>query len=386
MPLDRREFFAAAMAASAVACQSKLEEASSKQAAATASSSSASGSKLGIPGPYPGRVVEVRHPGSIIEGVFQAEPIQQMVDKGMLELTHAETPAEAWKEFFEPGDVVGIKLNPVGQPHVKGSAECVRAIIAGLESAGVKRQDIVAYDRYHDQFLNAEFDKWLPEGVRWMSASEKYLNVQMDMDGYDRDVYMEMPLVNPEYAPEFNLDDSHVRRSYVCNFMTKEVNKVINLCLLKHHQSAGVTLALKNLSHGFTNNVNRSHASTTANACGLFIPAVVDLPIFREKVVLNILDGVKAAYHGGPGPTVGLYAWEHKTMYFATDPVALDKTGWKAIDAKRVEVGRLPIALMKPDEHSNWLNGQVEHIELAGNFGLGVFDDEKIRVKRIDLA
>ena len=147
-----------------------------------------------------------------------------------------------------------------------------------------------------------------------------------------------------------------------------------------------MTLALKNLSHGFSNNVNRSHASTTANACGIFIPAVVDLPIFREKVVLNILDGVKAAYHGGPGSTVQHYAWEHKTMYFATDPVALDKTGWKAIDAKRVEVGRLPIALMKPDEHSNWLNGQVEHIELAGNFGLGVFDDEKIRVKRIDLA
>ena len=383
MPFDRREFFAAAMAASAVACQTKVEEAAERQSAAPAASS---GSKLGIPGPYPGRVVEVRHPGSILQGAFQAEPIQRMVDKGMLELTHAETPAEAWKEFFEPGDVVGIKLNPVGQPHVKSSPEAVRAIIAGLESAGVKRQDIVAYDRYKKQFLNAEFDKWLPEGVRWMSASEEYLNVQMDMDGYDRDMFMEMPLVNPEYASEYDLKDSHVRRSYVCNFLTKDVNKVINLCLLKHHQSAGVTLALKNLSHGFVNNVNRSHASTTANACGIFIPAVVDLPIFREKVVLNILDGVKAAYHGGPGPTVEHYAWEHKTMYFATDPVALDKTGWKAIDAKRVEVGRLPIALMKPDEHSQWLNGQVEHIELAGNFGLGVFDDEKIRVKRIDLA
>jgi len=73
-------------------------------------------------------------------------------------------------------------------------------------------------------------------------------------------------------------------------------------------------------------------------------------------------------------------------MYFATDPVALDKTGWKAIDQKRAEVGVAPIALLKPDEHSRWLNCHVEHVELAGNFGLGVFDDEKIRVKRIDLA
>ena len=156
--------------------------------------------------------------------------------------------------------------------------------------------------------------------------------------------------------------------------------------MLKHHQSAGVTLALKNMSHGLVNNVSRSHVTTTANACGIFIPAVVDLPVIREKVVLHILDGVKAAYHGGPGRKIGNYVWAHKTMYFATDPVALDKVGWKEIDKKRAEVGVPPIELLKPDEDSQWLNCQVEHIELAGNRGLGVFDDEKIRLKKISLG
>lgn len=108
--------------------------------------------------------------------------------------------------------------------------------------------------------------------------------------------------------------------------------------------------------------------------------------MFREKVVLHILDGVKAAYHGGPGGKVGKYVWAHKTMYFATDPVALDKIGWKEIDKKRAEVGVPSIALLKPDEDSQWLNCQVEHIELAGNMGLGVFDDEKISLKKIDLV
>ena len=381
MHFDRREFLAAGVAAATVACSQKADE---NQAAAPARTSSSS--KLGIPGPYPGRVVAVSHPGSIISDKYQAEPVRQMMERGMLELTHAENWADAWREFFEPGDVVGVKLNPVGQPAVISAPEVLHPIIDGLEQAGVKRKDIVVYDRYHDQFLNAGFDKWLPEGIRWTSASKKYLAVQMDMEGYDRDTYMEMPLVHPDYKEEYSLDDPHIRRSYVSNFFSKEINKMVNLCLLKHHQSAGVTLALKNLSHGLVNNVNRSHASTTANACGLFIPAVVDLPIVREKNVLNILDGVKAAYHGGPGGTVSHYAWEHKTMYFATDPVALDKTGWKAIDQKRAEVGVAPIALLKPDEHSQWLNCHVEHIELAGNFGLGVFDDEKIRLKRIDLA
>ena len=377
MSFDRREFLAASVAAAAVACGKKQEEAAARPA---------SSSKLGIPGPYPGRVVEVYHPGSIIQDTFQAEPLEQMLDTGMMELTHAPSVEEAWREFVEPGDVVGIKLNPVGRPAVISSPELTRAIIARLERVGIPRKDIVAYDRYGQEFQAAGFQDWLPEGVRWTSASPISPKIQLDMDGYEADVYMEMPLIHPAYLSDYRIDDPHLRRSYVAKFVTREVNKIINVPLLKHHQSAGVTMALKNMSHGFTNNVSRSHASTTANACGLYIPAVVDLPIIREKVVLNILDGVKAAYHGGPGTTVQHYTWEQRTMYFATDPVAMDKVGWKAIDAQRIAVGRDPIALMKPDKHSAWLNGQVEHIEIAGNFGLGVFDDEKIRVKRVDLG
>ncbi len=379
MSFDRRAFLAATVAAATAACQKTISEKRSSSAAKTAS-------KLGIPGPYPGRVVAVQHPNSIVEDQYQAEPVRQMLERGMMELTHAESWSESWKEFFQPGDVVGIKLNPVGKPYVISAPEVLRPIIEALESIGIPRKDIVAYDRYGKQFQEAGFVDWLPEGVRWTAASTGYERIQLDMDGYDRDVYMEMPLVHPEYFSDYRPADPHLRRSYVAKFLTREVNKVINLCVLKHHQSAGVTLALKNMSHGMVNNVNRSHASTTANACGIFIPAVVDLPVFREKVVLHILDGVKAAYHGGPGGKVGKYVWAHKTMYFATDPVALDKIGWKEIDKKRAEIGIPSIELLKPDEDSQWLNCQVEHIELAGNMGLGVFDDEKIRLKKIDLA
>ena len=76
----------------------------------------------------------------------------------------------------------------------------------------------------------------------------------------------------------------------------------------------------------------------------------------------------------------------HKSMYFATDPVALDKTGLKAIDPKRESVGMASIALSKPDKFSGYLNCQVEHIEIAGQIGLGVFDDKKIDVRRFALA
>jgi uncharacterized protein (DUF362 family) len=171
----------------------------------------------------------------------------------------------------------------------------------------------------------------------------------------------------------------------VARFLTQRINKLINLPVLKHHQSAGVTIALKNMSHGLVNNVNRSHVSPTSNACGIFIPSVVSLPVIRTKAVLHICDGVKASCHGGPFGRPQ-YIWEHKTMYFATDPVAMDKVGWKAIDARRAERGMASVALSKPDQDSTFLNCQVEHIEIAGQLGLGVFDDDKIDLRRVRLG
>ncbi len=370
MTLARREFFSAFAGAAALAqlaCSRKPQAATSK---------------LGIPGLFPGRVVAVRHPGSFVNEQFQAQPIQAMMRKGMTELTGAPDWVSAWRMFFERGDVVGIKLNPVGQPDVISCAEVVREIIAGLNAAGVKNRDIVAYDRYRKQFLRAGFDKWLPDGVRWMHAAEEYDNIQLNLDGYDRDHYMEMAL----NKPGDDLKDPLTRRSHVAKFLTQHVNKLVNLPLLKHHQSAGVTLALKNLSHGLVNNVNRSHTTPTLNACGIFIPTVVNVPVIRNKTVLHILDGILGMYHGGPGGRKGKYVWVHHTLYFATDPVALDKTGWAVIDAQRVAKGMQTVALSKPDADSHYLNCQPEHIEIAGALGLGVFDDKKIEHKKIDLA
>lgn len=366
----RREFLLAGLAAPAVPLVSSVR-----------SFEKPAVSRLGIPGPYRGRVVEVRHRGSVVSGVYQAGPIRAMMRRGMTALTGAEDWAEAWRVFFEPGDVVGIKVNPVGAPHVISSAEVIYEIVDGLKSAGVKVRDVIVYDRYRKDFLAAGFDKLLPEGVRQSSGSDHYDLVQLDINGYDPEHYLEMALVTPGQDPA----NPEARRSYVARFLTRDVNKLVNLAVLKDHQSAGVTLALKNLSHGLVNNVYRSHSTPTLNACGTFIPAVVNLPVIRQKTVLNILDGIKALYHGGPGSDAR-FVWEHKTLYFATDPVALDRTGWKAIDEKRLQAGMSVVAEAVPDPPlSNFLRRQPEHIEIAGALGLGEWDESRIDLKRLDL-
>ncbi len=367
--MQRRQFLTQALLASGLSLAQGAPQTTSKK-------------KLGIPGPYPGRVVAVEHPGSVISGHYQREPVRAMMRRGMMELTGAPSWTDAWRVFFEPGDVVIIKVNPVGQPFLISAPEVFQEIVAGLEEAGVKRKDIIAYDRYRAEFLSGGFQKWLPEGVRWVCASNHETDsLQLDMEGYDPDHYMEMALV----APKANPSNPHHRRSYVARVLTKEANKLVNLGVLKHHQSAGVTIALKNLSHGLANNVYRSHVSKSNNACGMFIPTVVDLPVIRQKVVLNVIDGILGGYHGGPGSKVGKYLWENKTLYFSTDPVAMDTVGLDVIDTKRMQSGMQPIALAPSDNDSMFTRMQPEHIEIAGLLGLGEGNLDKIDLRTIPL-
>lgn len=368
----RRQWLRAALAAAGPAALVSGAQISSK----------APPSRLAMPGPYRGRVVEVFHPAAIVSGAYQRQPVEQMMRRGMMELTGAGAWEEAWRVFVSPGERVGIKLNPVGMASgVISAPEVVQTIISGLTAAGIRKNDIVVYDRYRNHFIQAGFPSWLPEGVRWTAAVERYDEVQQAIEGYDPSHYMEMALT----LPGQDAASLTARRSYAALYITREVDKLINLCLLKDHQSAGVTIALKNLSHGLVNNVFRTHSSNTLNACGAFIPAVAAMPVIRNKTVLHICDAVKGLYHGGPSGSPQ-FVWEHKTMYFATDPVALDRIGWEAIDARRAAAGMKPVAEALPDAHSTFLRRQPEHVELAGALGLGEWNRDKIDHRKFRLS
>ena len=106
-----------------------------------------------------------------------------------------------------------------------------------------------------------------------------------------------MELVGSALDPK----DDRTRRSHLGLLVTRRVNKIVLLPVLKDHGSAGVTGALKNMSHGLVNNVCRSHSTPDTNVCNQFIPQVVSHPIIRKKCVLQIMDGIKGVYQGGPG-------------------------------------------------------------------------------------
>ncbi len=400
--------------------------------------------RYAMPGPFPGRVVEVRHTDSVRpDNTINGDAVKEMLVRGMCELTGAEHPYEAWKRFFGPGDVVGIKVNPVGRAR-KGSPavgsisnpQVLLEVVLRLRDAGVRPQDIIVFERYANEFREAGYDKVMLErimdGVRWLASSSGYDDSQLNIDGfssrrderendphvagYDPDVFVTMGYAHPRHDPK----DDRRFRSHLSAIVTRMVNKIITLPVLKDHRSAGVTLALKNMSHGFNNNVARSHLTnlerlngtvTSPNQCDTFIPTAAGQLHIRQKATLHILDGLIGVYEGGPGNWNRTWGtWRRKSLFFATDPVALDHVGWDIIDAKRAEEGWQPVAQMGQLQQvpavalsarllaltgrgvpqnaatlaaslnmpgvqiEQFDRRQPEHVPLSGLHGLGVFD------------
>jgi hypothetical protein len=396
--MDRREFLSAAPAIPVLAGL-PIAYVSAQEPRAAAGKADA-GEKWGVPGPYPGRVVEVRNPRMIKNDVKDRSAIKQAVDRGMKELTGADDANSAWKSFFEPGDVVGIKMNPVGNPLANSSSELMLEVIDGLKAAGVKTKDIVVFERYRDEFINAKMHEAVPDGIEWTGLGVEYNAHQTDLKGvdnlrtdnldrvtgYDPDEFAVMEIVGYGEDPK----DERTKQSHLGLLVTRRVNKIVLLPVLKDHGSAGVTGALKNMSHGLVNNVCRSHSTPDTNVCNQFIPQVVAHPIIRRKCVLHIMDGIKGVYQGGPGASRPEWTWENNALLFATDPVAMDHILWQYIDAKRKEKGLPAVGAsgklgLDPLGTEGFDIRQPQHIRLAANLGLGLFEFKSPKGKRFSI-
>ncbi len=388
--LHRRQFLAGAAASVPLLAGTLVSAQEPKDAAAPGRAAPKGG--LGVPGPYPGRVIECRNPAMIQNGVKNRDAIRTTLGRGMVELTGADDPVEAWRTFFEPGDVVGIKMNPVGNPLANSSSELMLEVIDGLESAGVKKKDMIVFERYKLDFMKAGMHEAVPDGVLWGGLTPEDDPSQLQIAwpgrndpvaGYDPDEFMTMELVGRGQDPK----DERCYRSHLGLLVTRRVNKLVLLPVLKDHGSAGVTGALKNMSHGLVNNVSRSHSSPDTNSCNQFIPQVVSHPILRKKCVLHIMDGIKGVWQKGPFGANPEFVWEYNALLLATDPVAMDHIEWDIIDAKRKAmgvpgVGAVGKLVADPFGTEGFDIRQPQHIPICGNLGLGIFDKNSPKGRR----
>jgi uncharacterized protein (DUF362 family) len=341
--------------------------------------------RLGMPGLFPGRVVEVFHPRSIVDRRVSQPAVKAMVEDGMKALTGEAVPRDAWARFFEPSDVVAIKVNPSGVPGTVTSIPLVREVILALNSVGVQNKNIILYDRNSNQLEVNGYHSLVPAGVRVVGLDQRWSVKGETRSGYDPNVFCEMDCFGERET-----------RSYLASIVATEATKIIDLPCLKEHNASGVTGCLKNLAYGSFNNVARTHAGSKTYTDPVIAVMCTAGPL-RSKSVLHIMDGIRAVYHSGPFAWNPEFVWEAGTLLFGTDPVAVDRVELEIVEQKRLEL-KVPSLWDRSPEHlgtnaemqrtalKNQFVREPGHIKTASELGLGKWELSQIDHRKVRLG
>ena len=117
--------------------------------------------------------------------------------------------------------------------------------------------------------------------------------------------------------------------SFFGKLVTERLTKIINIPVLKNTGN-GVSMATKNIGYAVTGNTGRLHKPLFFDVC----TEVLGFPCVRDKLVLNILDGIKGQYEGGPMLNTK-FMYDANKILFASDPFAQDYIGYLEMQKMR---------------------------------------------------
>lgn len=326
----------------------------------------------GLPGRFPGRVVKVTNPASMTEGAFNSDAIRAMLEQGITRMT-GRNMKESFDLLIDPGDIVGLKVNPVGPPLINTRLEVTEAVIRWLVDSGLPRENIVIWDRFDVSLERAGYTQENFPGIRiealqGFELDEEGKHKSADRFDMDASYYAKGVLgttgdekKDKIYLMQHVYTEEH---SYFGKLVTQELTKIINIPAFKNTGN-GVSMATKNLAYAVICNAARLHRPLFFRVC----TEVMAAPWVRDKTVLNILDGLRAQYEGGPA-LEAQFVYDNHSLYFATDPFALDMIGHRELVAKRKEMK------VKVDESPRY----TDYLYEGQKLGLGIADPEMIEL------
>lgn len=331
-----------------------------------------------MPGLYPGSVVSVKNTASVVND----EPVEAvafvMLQKAILELTGEKNLKKAWRQFVKPGEKIGLKVNPVAGKILTTSHAVVRSVIRQLTDSGIKREDIVIWDRREMELKDTGFTTENYPGIKISGTEQQDESGSFtDKDGklygernIDKSWYYWADVEGEYDAETMPYMVNGGKFSYFTKIVTSEVDKIINIPILKN-AGASVTNAMKNLAFGSVSNTGRLHASLWNETCA----EVCAFSPIRDKVVLNICDGLRGCFNGGPGANPQ-FICNYNTILVSSDPVAMDRIAYDIIAEKRITEGLQKIPTPEV----------LTFLSMAQNLGLGVSDKSKISLRSFDLS
>ena len=268
--------------------------------------------------------------------------VKALVDRAVRLAAGTDSAEEAWKSLFGRGDRVAVKVNTLSGKPVATHPSVALAVVDGLISAGVEPGSIVVFDRQEREMARAGFSLGeLPSGARVAATDSAGF-------GYGRRIIKAGSV-----------------GSLFSRIVTDFATGIVDVPVLKDHDLAGVTLALKNF-FGVIHNPNKYHD----NLCDPFVADLFACPYVGGLTRLVVMDALLSQVDGGPAyredgayPLAGVLA--------GTDAVAVDRVGWERIERLRAELGFEPLEAV---------GRKPRHILTAGEKGLGVSDLSRIEV------
>lgn len=268
---------------------------------------------------------------------------REFLDRSLQAITGKADPAAAWGTLFQRHELVGIKLSCLPGRMLSSSPGLVAAIVAGLLAAGLEKKNIIIWERSSRELENAGYEI-SRSGLKTMGSDE---------------------LPDRGYGSSLTVAGSV---GTIFSGIMESIDALISVPVLKDHDVAGVSLAMKNM-YGAIFNPNKFHA----NRCDPYVADLCSHPLIKGKLRLAVCDASRVQFHNGPAFSPP-YAREFGGLLVSRDPVALDFCGWGIIDSLRREAG-LPALAAAGREPS--------YIRTAARLGLGRADERQIR--RINL-
>jgi hypothetical protein len=295
---------------------------------------------------------------------------KRMVDGLVLAATGERDIRRAWRRLVSPQDRVGIKVNAAAGATFSTRAGVVRAIVAGLRESGMPAKNIIVWDRDSLELRDAGFDpKMLGCAVRGIDPprgwdrSATFIAPTLGRLIWGDALFLEKTL--PALGRPSSDADQLSSNSHFPTLLTRGLTRVINVATLTDNAGCGVGGVFYNLCVRSVDNWRRFVATDLSAADS--IPDIYMSEHVQPKIALHILDGLIAQYAGGPSAQPN-YAFQHATLYASRDPVALDATAGRRIDAWRREAKLPPIAR------------RLEWLKTAESMGIGEADESRIRL------
>lgn len=241
--------------------------------------------------PERARVVECREARVVHAGELQEPVVREMLELGLNVFVGVADAASAWRQVLGNARRILLKFNRVGAATLATNEVVATALVDSLEAAGFERREIVAAE--------------LPGAVL------RALGVRAAADGWSDSLQLD--------------GEDEPLAAYL-----QECDALINVPLLKTHRLAGMSGALKNVSHAVVRRPARYHG----NGCAPYIGQIVGSGAIAGRLRLNVGNALRIVYAQGPEARkadVSAYG----ALLFSRDPVALDTVGLSILRAER---------------------------------------------------